>query len=119
MDLLIYLISITVFTDTFVYLIGLLIGKHKMAPEISPKKSWVGFVSWLIGGSIISLIVYKIVILSICLTIVGQLGDLVFSKINRKNNIKDFSNIMPGHGGVLDGLDSFFLLYSLLFLLYY
>lgn len=114
--LLLYLISITVFTDTFAYLIGSLIGKHKMAPEMSPKKSWEGFVAGLVGGSIISLIVYnnlvgnidiKIIFLSICLTIVGQLGDLVFSKIKRENDIKDFSNIMPGHGGVLDRLDSF------------
>ena len=47
-----------------------------------------------------------IIFLSICLTIVGQLGDLVFSKIKRENQTKDFSNIMPGHGGVLDRLDS-------------
>lgn len=128
--LLIYLISITVFTDTFAYLIGSLIGKNKMAPEISPNKSWEGFVAGLIGGSIISLIIYqnlvnsidiKIIILTICLTIVGQLGDLVFSKIKRENDIKDFSNIMPGHGGVLDRFDSFifvvltFVLISLFF----
>ena len=128
--LLIYLISITVFTDTFAYFIGSLIGKNKMAPEISPNKSWEGFIAGLVGGSISSLIVYqnlvgnvdiKIVILTICLTIVGQLGDLVFSKIKRENDIKDFSNIMPGHGGVLDRLDSFifvvltFVLISLFF----
>lgn len=127
--LLIYLISITVFTDSFAYTIGSLIGSHKMAKEISPKKSWEGFASGLIGGSIISLIVYnnlvdkidfKIIIITICLTIIGQLGDLVFSKIKRENDIKDFSNLMPGHGGVLDRLDSFIfviLTYALIIML--
>lgn len=52
-------------------------------------------------------IAIKIVILSICLTIFDQLGNLIFSKIKRENNIKDFSNIMPGHGGVLDRLVNF------------
>lgn len=127
--LLLYLISITVFTDTFAYLIGSLIGKNKMAPKISPNKSWEGFVAGIIGGSIISLIIYSnligsininIIILNIFLTIVGQLGDLVFSKIKRENDIKDFSNIMPGHGGVLDRLDSFIfvvLTYSLIMMI--
>lgn len=114
--LLIYLISITVFTDTFAYSIGSLIGKHKMSPKISPNKSWEGFISGVLGGSIVALIVYhnlvshidyKVIIITIFLTVIGQLGDLVFSKIKRENDIKDFSNIMPGHGGVLDRLDSF------------
>lgn len=116
LNLFIYLISITVITDTFAYLVGTLIGKHKMSPKISPKKSWEGFIGGLLGGTIISLIVYNnlvsnvtigIVFLTIFLTIVGQVGDLVFSKIKRENKIKDFSNLMPGHGGLLDRLDSF------------
>ena len=113
--LFIYLFSITILTDTFAYIIGILIGKHKMCPTISPKKSWEGFFAGLIGGSICASIAYanligelsfKIIIFTIILSIIGQLGDLVFSKIKRENGIKDFSNIMPGHGGVLDRLDS-------------
>ncbi len=112
--LLLYLLCIAVMTDTFAYSIGSLIGKHKMS-LISPNKSWEGSIAGLIGGTITSLIVYqtlinpisiKIVIVTIVLSVVGQLGDLFFSKIKRENDIKDFSNIMPGHGGILDRIDS-------------
>ena len=81
--LLIYLLSVTIITDTFAYLIGTLIGKHKMCPKISPKKSWEGAIAGTIGGSIISIIIYsnlvdtfslKLVIVSIILSIVGQIG---------------------------------------------
>lgn len=114
--ILVYLLAVTMLTDTFAYLIGCLIGKHKMCPKISPKKSWEGAVGGLIGGSAIATIIYtnlisgfsiKLLIITIILSIIGQVGDLVYSKIKRENEIKDFSNIMPGHGGVLDRLDSF------------
>lgn len=113
--LLLYLVAVTIFTDTFAYAVGCLIGKHKMCPSISPKKSWEGAIAGLIGGSIVGLIIYtnlvgdlsiKLVFVTMILSIVGQLGDLVYSKIKRENNIKDFSNIMPGHGGILDRVDS-------------
>jgi len=113
--LFLYLFSITVFTDTFAYLIGMLIGKHKMCSTISPKKSWEGAIAGLIGGTSIAVIIYsnlvgefsfKLLIVTMILSVVGQIGDLVYSKIKRENDIKDFSNIMPGHGGVLDRLDS-------------
>lgn len=113
---LLYLLSITIFTDTFAYIIGCLIGKHKMCPDISPKKSWEGALAGLIGGTAVSVIIYsnlvgtfslKVFIITLILSIVGQMGDLVYSKIKRENDIKDFSNLMPGHGGILDRLDSF------------
>ncbi len=114
-NLLIYLISITILTDTFAYLIGRLIGKHKICPSISPNKSWEGAIGGLIGGATISVILYaallgeinlKIILITIILSVVSQMGDFVFSKIKRENDIKDFSNIMPGHGGILDRIDS-------------
>lgn len=113
--LLLYLVAITIFTDTFAYAVGCLIGKHKMSPKISPKKSWEGAIAGFIGGSIVGLIFYtnlvgdfsvRLLFVTMILSIVGQLGDLVYSKIKRENDIKDFSNIMPGHGGILDRVDS-------------
>lgn len=115
LNLFMYLVLIPVFTDTFAYFIGLLIGKHKMAPEVSPKKTWEGFTAGLIFGSLIPCAFYhifvdsiniKIILLTIILSMIGQIGDLIFSKIKRENDIKDFSNLMPGHGGALDRLDS-------------
>lgn len=113
--ILLYLLSVSFITDTFAYLTGRLIGKHKMSPKISPSKTWEGAIAGLIGGVVISMIVYvnllapfsiNTLILTIILSIVGQIGDLVYSKIKRENEIKDFSNIIPGHGGILDRLDS-------------
>lgn len=112
----IYLFGICVITDTFAMLTGMLIGKHKACPKISPKKTIEGCIGGSVIGTVVASIFYhnliaklsfKIVVITLVLTVIGQLGDLFFSKIKRENNIKDFSNIMPGHGGVLDRLDSF------------
>jgi len=111
----IYLILIPICTDSFAMIFGCLFGKHKMCPKISPKKSWEGAVYGLALGTIIPVIFYqifinpitwKIVLGSLLLSVAGQFGDLIFSKIKRENEIKDFSNIIPGHGGILDRLDS-------------
>lgn len=115
--LLLFLILIATMTDTFAMIIGCLIGKHKLIPNVSPKKSVEGSVAGTLVATAISTIYYYNIITTktnifilltmiIILSILGQLGDLFFSKIKRENNIKDFSNIMPGHGGILDRLDS-------------
>lgn len=113
--LFLYLVLIPITTDTFAMLVGCKYGKHKMCPKLSPKKSWEGFIAGFVLGSIIPIVFYVIfvgkfsfslIISTMILSTMGQLGDLVFSKIKRENEIKDFSNIMPGHGGVLDRLDS-------------
>ena len=106
--------------DTGAYFTGVAIGRHKMAPVISPKKSWEG----LIGGIISSLLVtfgvcllyqncfdVKVNILEILLitpifVLIGVMGDLTASLIKRKCEIKDFGKLIPGHGGVLDRFDS-------------
>ena len=94
-------------------------GRHKVN-EISPNKSYEGYIGGIILGVILSTVMYLIVVnpyasilkitfITLVLSIVGHLGDLFFSQIKRNHNIKDFSNIMPGHGGILDRLDSIFL----------
>ena len=126
-----YLVTIPACTDTFALFIGSVYGKHKMSPKISPKKSWEGAIGGLILGTALPCVFYhfvigqitvKVVIITALLSIFGQIGDLIFSKIKRENEIKDFSNLMPGHGGALDRLDStlvIFMAYLLLISLFY
>lgn len=112
----VYLFLITIVTDTFAYVMGSKFGKHKLIPSISPNKSIEGSIWGSVVGTIVASIFYilcvsnvnifEIIIVTFILTIIGQCGDLVFSSIKRHFKIKDFSNIMPGHGGILDRLDS-------------
>ncbi len=114
----IYLFVITTMTDTYAYIAGNLIGHHKLIEKISPNKTWEGVIIGTVFGVLISSVFYYIaisddinvfylVLSTTLLSLIGQFGDLVFSSIKRLYNKKDFSNIMPGHGGVLDRLDSF------------
>lgn len=128
MAIILYLIIIAFATDTFAYITGSLIGKHKMIEKISPKKTWEG----AIGGTIFSVFlgsvfylnvidphksVIVVIAVSTFLSIMGQFGDLIMSAVKRYFNKKDFSNLMPGHGGILDRLDSIiFILLSYMFL---
>ena len=113
----IYILLITTVTDTFAYLTGMLIGRNKLCPNISPKKTVEG----LIGGTLVGVIVAtsfyvtvinaydSLVVLTLIttfLSLVGQVGDLVFSAIKRYYGKKDFSDLIPGHGGLLDRFDS-------------
>ncbi len=113
----IYLFLITTMTDTFALFTGMFIGKHKLAPEISPKKTIEGAVGGSIMGTLIATAFYTTVIsssvplvflilITLALTAVGQIGDLAFSAIKRYYGQKDFSDLIPGHGGILDRLDS-------------
>mgnify|MGYP005806263649 CR=1 FL=1 len=111
-----YIFFVTVMTDTFALVVGMLIGRHPLAPVISPKKTIEGAVGGLIMGTILPTIYYYyfigreavwfLLLMSFVLSFISQLGDLVFSKIKRENEIKDFSNLIPGHGGILDRFDS-------------
>lgn len=114
-----YIIIITYITDVFALFTGMKFGKHKLNERVSPKKTIEGAIGgWLFGAILSFVFAYLfdffylnttlIVISSICLPIVSQIGDLVFSAIKRFYNVKDFSNLIPGHGGLLDRLDSTF-----------
>lgn len=125
----VYIFLITCITDSFALITGRFIGKHKFAPKISPKKTWEGFFGGTLWGAFIGTIFFNTVIdpsvnivvvavVTTALSVIGQLGDLVFSAIKRHYGEKDFSNLIPGHGGILDRLDStiFVVLGFLLFL---
>lgn len=129
LDYVIYLFIVATMTDTFAFITGLYIGKNPLAPSISPKKTIEGLIGGTLMGVIIGSIYYTTVInpgldigiiifVTLCLSLVGQLGDLVFSSIKRYYGVKDFSNLIPGHGGILDRLDSiiFIVLGFILFL---
>ena len=125
--LFVYILVATFMTDVGAYFVGVFFGKHKMLERISPKKTWEGF----FGGVFFSIVCsfgfamalmatghplvygildlehwYIVLILSALLPLSSVLGDFVFSSAKRHFNIKDFGNIIPGHGGMLDRLDS-------------
>ena len=112
----IYCFLISILTDTFAYLGGSFFGKHKLSPSISPNKTIEGSVIGSIMGTVGATVYYALVIgntnileislVSFLLTIISQMGDLFFSSIKRYYKIKDYSHLIPGHGGVLDRLDS-------------
>lgn len=144
----VYVALISMMTDIFAYFFGIAFGKHKMAPRISPKKSWEGAIAGTLFGTIIAssfaifygvifspegflgdifnpdgyqtifdnftsignepLFTQALIIIPITLlgSISAQIGDLVASKLKRNYKIKDFGNIFPGHGGILDRFDS-------------
>ena len=113
----VWLIFIASFVcDTGAYFTGITMGKHKLIPELSPKKTIEGGVGGLLMGTIIPAIFYYyfigsepvwfLLLMSFVLSFISELGDLLFSKIKRENDIKDFSNLIPGHGGILDRFDS-------------
>jgi len=119
--------------DTFAMMFGALWGKRKFAPIVSPNKTWVGFWAGLGGGALVGVVfvfgewlpaqTWKILVMAIAISWVGQYGDLYESLLKRRAGIKDISSIIPGHGGVLDRFDSALfaapLLYFLLKVLVY
>lgn len=125
--LLIYFAGGALINDAYAFFVGILFGKHKINPRISPKKTWEGF----FGGVILTTITgiafafisdacnvpllkgildikhwYFCVLFSMIISVVSVLGDFMFSAIKRYFNVKDFSNLLPGHGGLLDRFDS-------------
>ena len=106
--------------DTCAYCVGMLIGKHKMAPVLSPKKSVEGGIGGILGAALIGVLyalainhwgnagadVFSYAIIGAAGGIISQIGDLAASAIKRYHNIKDYRKLIPGHGGILDRFDS-------------
>ena len=116
---LLYFILLTKFSDMGAYVVGSLIGRHKMIPRISPGKTWEGFVGAIVvstgaslvfvhflGGHMAGMNNKHAIILGIILSITAVLGDLIESLFKRECGVKDSGNIFPGIGGILDLLDS-------------
>ena len=105
-------------SDTAAYFAGRALGKHKLAPNISPGKTWEGTIAGFLGAIIISLlfiipsplslplVYWQAIILGLLISVFGQLGDLVESLLKRNMGVKDSGRLLPGHGGALDRIDS-------------
>lgn len=102
-------------SDTFAYLVGVTIGKHKLIPDVSPNKSIEGAIGGIIGTCLMTILYLSYfnfssigydIIIGILASIFAQAGDLIASRIKRDTGIKDFGKLIPGHGGVLDRFDS-------------
>lgn len=120
--LIVYLLFCAWIGDSGAYFVGTFLGKHKLCPEISPKKTVEGFIGGIITVGIavtIQCLVYNLLLpstlkmnyaviipIGMVASVVGVLGDLSASVIKRQYNVKDFGNVMPGHGGILDRFDS-------------
>lgn len=127
LGMLMYLLLTVWSTDSGAYLVGRKIGKTKLAPQISPNKTWEGS----IGGTVVAIIVGIIfsvtglihfeilatILMTLFLSIAGQLGDLVESSLKRYYGVKDSGRILPGHGGILDRFDSLLLVLPMAYLL--
>lgn len=114
--------------DTFAYIFGKYLGKHKLFERVSPKKTIEGFVGGLVVACIVAYILSNYftilnptqwVITALIMSVFGTLGDLVESKFKRNANVKDSGKIMPGHGGILDRFDSIIFAVPFLYFIYY
>ncbi|MDQ3667281.1 MAG: phosphatidate cytidylyltransferase [Acidobacteriota bacterium] len=115
-DLLCFFFLVLMGSDTGAYYVGRAFGKHKLAPSISPGKTWEGVAGGLLAGLVMATIAHfwffrelplKLALpLAAVMTVVGILGDLTESALKRSADAKDTANVLPGHGGLLDRLDS-------------
>jgi len=118
--------------DTFALLGGRRFGKHKLSPHISPNKTVEGFISGIIMGTVSSILVHFIlvwtgrglipmwaeILAALLAALSGALGDLAASAVKREAGIKDYSNLIPGHGGMMDRLDSIVFAMPVVYMLY-
>lgn len=112
--LLLFLVIVDQFGDVFQYIFGKLLGRHRIAPAISPNKTWEGFVGGVVGATLLGAAiwwatpfnVWQAAALAFVIAIMGFFGGLVMSAIKRDRGVKDFGTFIRGHGGILDRIDS-------------
>lgn len=128
---LLYIVALVVATDSMGYFVGRTVGGKKFWPSISPKKTWSGVIGGWLGAAMVASLVavlmqgmhigilqgVMIVVFSVFLSFASQLGDIAQSAVKRRMGIKDSSNIIPGHGGVLDRFDALLAVGAVLFFL--
>jgi len=112
-------------TDSGAYFTGRSFGKHKLWPEISPKKTIEGSIGGIFYALLVAVCFYffsdlqipiiKLLLISVVLSVIGQMGDLVESAFKRHYGVKDSGNLLPGHGGILDRVDSWLFVFPLLY----
>lgn len=119
-----FLFGISSVTDTFAYLVGVTIGKNKLYEKLSPKKTIEGSMGGILGAILFAFLfiyIYRphiqswlIILVTIIMSVLSQIGDLIASYIKRKAKIKDYGNIFAGHGGIMDRFDSILLILPVL-----
>lgn len=117
--------AVSMLTDTMAYFVGVLVGRHKLCPAISPKKTVEGLIGGLAGGVLGAIVTYLVFstlipvapvisgidqwlfygLVGLVGAVINTVGDLIASRIKRESGIKDFGSIFPGHGGILDRMD--------------
>ena len=115
LGLLLFILILTIFNDFMQYLFGKTFGKNKITPKVSPNKTWEGFLGGVASTAVLSVCLAQIltplsilqsVIIGIGVAIAGFFGDITMSAIKRDMGVKDTGALLPGHGGILDRLDS-------------
>ena len=121
-------------SDTFAYFTGMLLGKHKLAPVLSPKKSIEGSIGGVVGSALAGALFgyafaakvgQEVNLILICAllgalgSVISQIGDLAASAIKRNHEIKDYGNLIPGHGGIMDRFDSVIVTAPIIYFLVY
>lgn len=113
--LLLYLVFLTQFNDVAQYLWGKLLGRHKVIPKVSPKKTWEGFIGGVLTTTVMAVVIAPILtpldwhmalIAGLMIGTGGFVGDVTISALKRDIGVKDSGNLLPGHGGILDRIDS-------------